>query len=367
MKKIILGLALLILNGCAPIILQAVDYDDFRNQALAKGLKFTAESYSETTQMSRGGMGAGNTQSRANQVALEMCSKVISDCTITRENNNIVKTMSWQTDQQLINETKNIDEANNLKITGGKTAEIKKEIKKKEFQTDSKFSKKCEGSIFSKRYKKGTKEYDECIKTEEKIAALDEQKIGLLNEEKNKQLALVEEKKKKEIEEKNKKKEDSAKAEEERIQKKNTITFSDGSKYVGKLKNGISHGYGTFTDIDGEICNGEWQGHRTGKVITCIWPNTESEGQKYIGMLKNGKREGTGKYFWPNGGEYIGEWKDGHKNGQGTYTFADGAKYIGEYQDNKLNGTGTLKWADGTVYVGEFYDGERHGHGVFFL
>lgn len=357
-------------------MLKTNNYDEFRNEVIGKGANFTAESRSQS---SRSVWGAGasiprlgigySTQEHANKVALDICSKLASDCIITKENNEVINLTKWEVEERehaalLVIRDKEIKKDSHLeksKASSSKTISTKIEV-----QSESKFEKKCEGNIFSKGYKKGTTEFKDCLKREEKLAALDEQKIGLLNEEKNKQLALVEEKKKKEIEEKNKKKEDLAKAEEERIQKKNTITFSDGSKYVGKLKNGISHGYGTFTDIDGEICNGEWQGHRTGKVITCIWPNTESEGQKYIGMLKNGKREGIGKYFWPNGDEYIGEWKDGHKNGQGTYAFADGAKYIGEYQDNKLNGTGTLKWADGTVYVGEFYDGERHGHGVFF-
>ena len=51
---------------------------------------------------------------------------------------------------------------------------------------ESKFSKKCEGGIFSSGYKKGTKEFDDCINKEEKLAALDEQKKQIINDEKNK-------------------------------------------------------------------------------------------------------------------------------------------------------------------------------------
>jgi len=57
---------------------------------------------------------------------------------------------------------------------------------KKFISEDSKFSKKCEGGIFSSGYKKGTKEFDDCINKEEKLAALDEQKKQIINDEKNK-------------------------------------------------------------------------------------------------------------------------------------------------------------------------------------
>jgi len=135
MHKIFWGLALLFLIGCAPIMLQTVDYDDFRNQALAKGFKFTAESYSEITRMSKAGMGAGNTQSRANQIALEACAKVASNCIITIENNDVVKTTWWQ---QIDNENKNADDANNIKVEKEKITETQKSTKKKE-TLDKKF------------------------------------------------------------------------------------------------------------------------------------------------------------------------------------------------------------------------------------
>jgi hypothetical protein len=71
-------------------------------------------------------------------------------------------------------------------------------ISNKEFKIiDSKFSKNCEGGLFSKGYKKGTVEFNECVKREEKFAALDMQKKELMNEEKNKKIALQQETQKK--------------------------------------------------------------------------------------------------------------------------------------------------------------------------
>jgi hypothetical protein len=378
MNKIIIGLVLLVLVGCGPTMLKTNNYDEFRNEVIGKGANFTAESRSQTSRsvwgagasIPRLGMGY-STQEQANKVALDICSKLASDCIITKENNEVINLTKWEVEERehaalLVIRDKEIKKDSHLeksKASSSKTISTKIEV-----QSESKFEKKCEGNIFSKGYKKGTTEFKDCLKREEKLAALDEQKIGLLNEEKNKQLALVEEKKKKEIEEKNKKKEDLAKAEEERIQKKNTITFSDGSKYVGKLKNGISYGYGKFTDFDGEVCEGEWDSHRTGKNITCVWPeDSKWNGDKYIGMLKNSKRNGTGTYTWRNGNNYVGQWKDGQRNGKGIFSYNSGDKYIGEFENGKRT-TGTLKWTDGNVYIGEFNsEGKRHGSGVAFF
>jgi len=58
---------------------------------------------------------------------------------------------------------------------------------------ETKFLKKCEGGVFSSGYKKGTKEFDDCIKREEKLADLDQQKQQLINEEKNKKVAKTQE------------------------------------------------------------------------------------------------------------------------------------------------------------------------------
>jgi hypothetical protein len=254
MKKIFWGLALLVLTGCAPTMLQAVDYDDFRNQALAKGFKFTAESYSETTQMSRGGMGAGNTQPRANQIALEQCAKVSSNCIITRENNDVVKTTWWQQWQQTVTENKNTDDANNVKVYNEKITETPKSTKKKEDQTESKFSKKCQGGIFTSGFKKGTTEFDECIKKEEKLAALEEQKQKLLNEEKDKKFALMEEKKKKLIEDK--KKLDAVKEKEE-SNKLSTMSADDRRAYICNEKYGFRKGSDNFKDCIFKIYSAE--------------------------------------------------------------------------------------------------------------
>ena len=66
-----------------------------------------------------------------------------------------------------------------------------------------------------------------------------------------------------------------------------TVTYSDGTKYVGEFKDGMRHGQGIYTSI-GELL------------------------------------------------KYVGEWKDDKKHGKGTYTWSDGEKYTGEWREGEL-------------------------------
>ena len=151
---------------------------------------------------------------------------------------------------------------------------------------------------------------------------------------------------------------------DESVEKK-TIIYPDGSKYVGKLKNGIPNGNGIFTDFDGEVCVGEWNGHKNGKLVTCEWPTGhKSEGQKYIGSVKDVKANGFGTHEWPNGAKYVGEWVDFKRTGKGTMYYSNGNKYIGDWVNSQRNGQGIHILSNGNKYVGEFRDDKRHGSGV---
>jgi hypothetical protein len=136
------------------------------------------------------------------------------------------------------------------------------------------------------------------------------------------------------------------------------ISYSDNSIYFGSLKNGISNGLGTFT-VNNQVCVGEWDGHRTGKNITCTWSaDSKWKGDKYVGALKNGKREGKGTYYYSSSGEkYVGEWKNGEFNGKGIMSFPNGNEYIGEWKNSKKNGEGTNKFSDGKLIKEIWSDG----------
>ena len=91
--------------------------------------------------------------------------------------------------------------------------------KPKKLVDNSKFEKKCEGGIFSSGYKKGTNEFDDCIKKEERLAALEEQKQSILNEEKNNKILKIQENKERAVQTKEAFNEAKAREEQLKISK----------------------------------------------------------------------------------------------------------------------------------------------------
>jgi hypothetical protein len=118
-------LILFFLAGCNTTMIDAVNYDDFRRQSLLKGFYFSAEAKSDNIKHlnDRGGYGSGVIQLRANQIALQSCSKAgFSDCIITKENNNNVRLTQWQQAEAKALELQNTELIKTLEL---KNAEIK--------------------------------------------------------------------------------------------------------------------------------------------------------------------------------------------------------------------------------------------------
>jgi len=113
------------LAGCNTTMIDAVNYDDFRRQSLLKGFYFSAEAKSDNIKHlnDRGGYGSGVIQLRANQIALQSCTKAgFSDCIITKENNNNVRLTQWQQAEAKALELQNTELIKALEL---KNAEIK--------------------------------------------------------------------------------------------------------------------------------------------------------------------------------------------------------------------------------------------------
>jgi hypothetical protein len=118
-------LILFFLAGCNTTMIDAVNYDDFRRQSLLKGFYFSAEAKSDNIKHlnDRGGYGSGVVQLRANQIALQSCTKAgFSDCIITKENNNNVRLTQWQQAEAKALELQNTELIKTLEL---KNAEIK--------------------------------------------------------------------------------------------------------------------------------------------------------------------------------------------------------------------------------------------------
>lgn len=95
--------------------------------------------------------------------------------------------------------------------------------------------------------------------------------------------------------------------------------------------------------------------------MNCVGELSFPNGEKYVGEVKNGQPDGQGTYSWSNGAKYVGQWANGLRNGRGAYTWPNGERYVGEFQNNKKHGQGTLIYANGRKYVGEFKDGNPVG------
>ena len=133
--------------GCNTTMIDAVNYDDFRRQSLLKGFYFSAEAKSDNIKHlnDRGGYGSGVIQLRANQIALQSCTKAgFSDCIITKENNNNVRLTQWQQAEAKALELQNTElikalelknaeakvlESKNINLSNDKSSEIKKGLK----------------------------------------------------------------------------------------------------------------------------------------------------------------------------------------------------------------------------------------------
>ena len=154
---------------------------------------------------------------------------------------------------------------------------------------------------------------------------------------------------------------------------KGTYYFSDGSKFVGELKDGMKNGNGVQTWGEGsESAGARYEGEfndnmKHGKGVY-YFPN----GDKYEGEYKNDKVHGNGvltrgKQSQWAGDKYEGEWREGSRNGWGNYSYAKGpSKYFdGELIEDSFNGYGKLIYNDGSIYNG-FWKISKEGDGLAY-
>lgn len=115
-----------------------------------------------------------------------------------------------------------------------------------------------------------------------------------------------------------------------------TISLPEGT-YTGQIKNNIPHGEGTLTYPDGTEYVGQWKdGKEHGQGIV-RW-RVDGDTAWYSGEWVDGKWHGNGIFSYPDGTKYEGKWKEGERHGQGVETY-NGTEKVGE-------------WKDGTFYEG---------------
>ncbi len=72
-----------------------------------------------------------------------------------------------------------------------------------------------------------------------------------------------------------------------------------------------------------------------------------SNGDRYDGRVKDGKKHGIGTYNWASGDKYTGNWIDGNRTGYASYTWSHGDRYKGKFKDGLMHGIVTFNFANG--------------------
>jgi hypothetical protein len=145
------------------------------------------------------------------------------------------------------------------------------------------------------------------------------------------------------------------------------ITFPNGITYEGQFNDQNPpqpHGQGTWRRSNGRIFyKGECQDgivHGQGKM-------TYLDGSSVEGTWDNG-RITSGKITYMNGITYEGQIKDNdplQPDGQGTLRGPDGRIYYeGEFQDGIMYWHSKMISLDGTEYVGKWINGQIHGEAI---
>jgi len=161
------------------------------------------------------------------------------------------------------------------------------------------------------------------------------------------------------------------------------VTFPNGDRYEGELRDGLFNGRGIYRYSNGDRYEGEFRddmkegrgslrfrngdryvGRFAGDMMNGKGTMLYANRNKYVGDFKNGLRHGNGVMTFVNGDVYKGEFADDARNGRGTYLFINGSKYVGEFRDGQRHGEGHYVFADGSEYVGEFRNGKKWGIGI---
>ncbi|KER29719.1 hypothetical protein T265_03734 [Opisthorchis viverrini] len=116
-----------------------------------------------------------------------------------------------------------------------------------------------------------------------------------------------------------------------------TVAYTDGFLYRGKVENGARTGYGV-------LC-------RNGYTL-------------FQGYSKQAMKYGGGLQKWPQGDSYIGNFEEDKRNGFGSYKFSSGEVFEGTFYEDRRHGYGLNTWPDGSAYFGTFFLDEMYGYGL---
>lgn len=138
-----------------------------------------------------------------------------------------------------------------------------------------------------------------------------------------------------------------------------TITFDDGSKFVGTV-NGEQY-TGTITAVNGDVYTGAF----TNGLLEGQGTLKTASGDSYKGNFSLGKQDGTGTMTYADGSVYSGSWSGGERSGSGTLKYTNGDSFNGNWTANLKDGSGTYTWANGSTYTGLWRAGKALPGGTY--
>ena len=170
-------------------------------------------------------------------------------------------------------------------------------------------------------------------------------------------------------------------------------TFSNGATYTGQVLNGLRHGKGIYKS-EGILFEGEWKNglkHGKGKIkqegmeLEGEWDEGVLKGKCRIkwktgnifeGELVNNKMCGNGYMIWYDKGEkYTGQWDNNLQNGFGIHIWYDSNqemkyfrdRYVGQWKDGKRDGNGKFFYSTGNIYEGYWKNNKKEGFGILYF
>ncbi|MBO3696988.1 hypothetical protein [Roseivirga sp. E12] len=163
------------------------------------------------------------------------------------------------------------------------------------------------------------------------------------------------------------------------------VEYTGGYTYIGEMKNGVPHGFGTLTGPDvkeddgprkriygNRFQNGRFNGGAELEKPICISDDCSEKGMVlteqglYNGELKDGLPHGFGVLVYTYDlflQRYQGQFKNGYGVAdKGKITYHGGSYYQGAIAGSLPNGNGTLYSEDGKIKGSGFYiDGVKKG------
>ena len=160
------------------------------------------------------------------------------------------------------------------------------------------------------------------------------------------------------------------------------ILYKKNYRFIGAWKNGISTGYGLFTETETSdeaqgyfenlVLNGRALRRQNGKFQygrfsagNLILPAYKMERTGLTtGCVFGDCIQQYGHYLFQNGDNYTGFFKDGNPEA-GIFSDTKENKYTGEYKNGKKDGFGHQLFPNGDIYVGYFKNSLRNGKGFY--